>query len=319
MSSTIKTTIYPSEWIQTWTWKGMEVSFLRTPEPNEDDVAKHKSSVLLIHGFGACKEHWRHNVEVLSQHRQVYALDLIGFGASAKPRSRLIDEPAEEGWIYGIDGWAAQVKDFVCEHIQGTVQLVGNSIGGVVALQAARLLEEAEKPAVQVILIDCAQRALDDKRLAEQPLLRRWGRPALKACVRQRWLTNTLFKSLTKPGFIRRVLLLAYPSGSNVDDELVNVLLHPALAKGASEAFRGFINLFDDRLAPDLLEYIHTPVSMLWGERDPWEPAEIAIQWKQFKTVKSVDILPGLGHCPHDENPELVNPLLATILKRADS
>ena len=319
MSRPLKTSIYPKQWIQIWRWQEMEVSFLSTPWEKHDDCAPQKSSVVLIHGFGACKEHWRNNVEVLGENRQVFALDLIGFGASEKPRSRLIDEQTGDGWIYGIDGWATQVRDFVLEQIQGPVQLVGNSIGGVVALQTAKLLEEANKPALQVILIDCAQRALDDKRLAEQSLFRRWGRPALKACVRQRWLTDILFKSLTKPGIIRRVLQVAYPSGRNVDDELVNLLLHPALESGASEAFRGFINLFKDRLAPDILKTIHTPVAMLWGESDPWEPVDVAIEWQQIDTVKSLDILPGLGHCPHDEDPTLLNSLMTRLLQQGDS
>jgi phosphonate transport system ATP-binding protein len=48
---------------------------------------------LLIHGFGASVGHWRHNQPVLAQQVEVFALDLLGFGASDKPRSRLADEP----------------------------------------------------------------------------------------------------------------------------------------------------------------------------------------------------------------------------------
>ena len=309
----------PAPWLHTWRWQGMDVAFLKRPARAKPAGDRPANAVVLIHGFGACKEHWRHNVEVLAQDRDVYALDLIGFGASSKPTSRLVDEPAEDGWLYGVDSWAAQIRDFVLEQIDGPVQLVGNSIGGVVALNAARLLEEAHHPAQQVILIDCAQRALDDKRLGEQPPLRRWGRPALKACVRQRWLTNALFNALVKPGVIRRVLLQAYPSGHNVDDGLVQLLLKPALLPGASEAFRGFINLFNDRLAPELLETMHTPVAMVWGERDPWEPVDVAVQWQRFEAVRSLDVLPGLGHCPHDENPELVNSMLIKLLQQGDS
>lgn len=319
MTNAVATSIFPSSWIHTWRWQEMDMAFLKTPWTANPDSDQQPSSVVFIHGFGACKEHWRHNVGAMAKIRQVYAVDLIGFGASDKPRSRLIDEPAGDGWLYGVDSWACQVRDFVLEHIEGPVQLVGNSIGGVVALNAARLLEETRRPAKQVILIDCAQRALDDKRLAEQPPLRRWGRPALKACVRQRWLTNALFKTLVKPGVIRRVLLQAYPSGKNVDDQLVKLLLEPALAPGAAEAFRGFINLFKDRLAPDLLKTIHTPVAMLWGERDPWEPVDVANQWQKFETVKSLDILPGLGHCPHDEDPDVINSFLAKLLQEGDS
>ena len=304
---------YPRNWISTWSWQGQPVGVVAAPAQEQAEAAP----VVLIHGFGACKEHWRHNVEALRCERAVYALDLIGFGASGKPRSRLAHEPEASGSLcYGIDLWSQQVADFITSQVNGPVQLVGNSIGGVVALAAARLLEQAGTPAQRVVLLDCAQRALDDKRLAEQPPLRRWGRPALKALVRQRWLTSTLFKALTKPGVIRKVLLQAYPSGANVDDQLVQLLLEPSLQPGADEAFRGFINLFNDRIAPDLLAELSTPVTMIWGQCDPWEPIDEARRWTRFGCVQDLHELPGLGHCPHDEGPEQVNPLLLSALRR---
>ena len=41
--------------------------------------------MLLVHGFGASTDHWRHNLPVLSESYEVHALDLLGFGRSAKP------------------------------------------------------------------------------------------------------------------------------------------------------------------------------------------------------------------------------------------
>lgn len=301
---------FPTDWISTWSWNSLEVGVLHAPS-----AAAEATPVVLIHGFGACKEHWRHNVAALQAERPVYALDLVGFGTSSKPRSQLAGEPAEAGSLrYGIELWSQQVADFVSSHIHGPVHLVGNSIGGVVALAAAQKLEQAGTAAQRVVLVDCAQRALDDKRLAEQPPLRRWGRPLLKTLVRQRWLTAGLFKAVAKPGVIRKVLLQAYPSGANVDDQLVQLLLTPALEPGADEAFRGFINLFDDRIAPELLQQIRTPVTMIWGQRDPWEPVEEARRWRDFPCVEALHELPGLGHCPHDEAPDQVNPLLLSAL-----
>jgi pimeloyl-ACP methyl ester carboxylesterase len=305
--------IYPQTWEHTWTWQGQHVSYIKAPRSG---TKLDPSSVVLVHGFGACKEHWRHTVAPLQPQHDVYALDLIGFGDSSKPRSRLSGEPCDDpaAWRYDIESWGKQVQDFITKHIRGPVQLVGNSIGGVVALEAARQLELAGQPAKQVVLLDCAQRALDDRRLAEQPLARRLGRPLLKAAVRQRWLTALLYSSLVKPGVITRVLGQAYPSGANIDEALVQLLLKPAQQPGAAEAFRGFINLFNDRLATDLLAELETPVAMLWGELDPWEPVTIASAWQQYSCVWSFEVLPGVGHCPHDEAPELVNGKLGKLL-----
>ncbi|WP_411877203.1 alpha/beta fold hydrolase [Vulcanococcus limneticus] len=310
--------IYPLNWQRRWSWQGHSVAYIVGPQQDRVEPPG-PSPVVLIHGFGACKEHWRHNVPPLLGERAVFAIDLLGFGESDKPRSRLEGEPEEAGSCrYCIDLWADQVVAFVDEVVQGPVQLVGNSIGGVVALAAARQLEQLGQSVGGVVLIDCAQRALDDKRLAEQPPLRRWGRPLLKSLVRQRWLTGGLFRQLSKASIIRKVLEQAYPTRQNIDDQLVQLLLQPAQQPGASEAFRGFINLFNDRIAPELLADLRTPVRMIWGQSDPWEPISEARRWSTFACVQELVELPRLGHCPHDEAPDQVNPHLLEALRQGD-
>jgi len=305
--STLSSPCYPETWLHQWRWHDLEVSYA-TP-----GLDQQRPVVVLVHGFGACKEHWRHNLPPLSEHWDVVALDLIGFGASEKPRAQLDGEPEESGSVrYGIDFWARQVKDFVVTQLHQPVALVGNSIGGVVALAAADQLEANGHPARGVVLVDCAQRAIDDKRVDEQPFGRKLGRPLLKSLVRKRWLTTALFNSLAKPGVIRTVLRQAYPTGRNRDEALVNLLHGPTQDGGASESFRGFINLFNDRLATELLANLTTPVSVIWGSKDPWEPIEEAKRWMRFPCVEQFESLEGLGHCPHDEAPEQVNPLLLT-------
>jgi len=186
----------------------------------------------------------------------------------------------------------------------------------MVALTAARLLLAEGIPPAQVILIDCAQRTLDDKRAAQLPGWERASRPLVKALVRQRWVIAPLFRLLAQPAFIRSVLARAYPSGANVDDELVALLHRPSTDPGATESFRGFINLFNDHLAPELLADLGAaeppvPVRMIWGDADPWEDPAEARRWAElFPCIQELQVLPGLGHCPHDEAPEQVNPIL---------
>ena len=269
-------------------------------------------AVLLIHGFGANTNHWRFNQPVLAEQTTTYAIDLLGFGRSDQPRARLKDEPITANEVhYGFDLWGQQVADFCCEVIDRPVRLVGNSIGGVVALRAAQLLGERCQG---VVLIDCAQRLMDDKQLATQPAWMAWIRPLLKAMVRQRWLSTALFRNAARPSVIRRVLKQAYPSGTNIDDDLVDLLFQPTQRDGAAEAFRGFINLFDDYLAPQLMKELAIPVDLIWGEKDPWEPLPEAERWNNtINCVRSLTVIPGAGHCPHDENPEMVNKHLTLL------
>ena len=291
-----------------WRWNGHAIGRSRM---GEEDAPL---AVLLIHGFGANTEHWRFNQPVLAEAAPTYAIDLLGFGRSDQPKARLKDEAKQPGAVhYSFDLWGQQVADFCRQVIGGPVLLVGNSIGGVVALRAAQLLEETPGPSPcrSVVLIDCAQRLMDDKQLATQPAWMAWIRPLLKTMVRQRWLSTALFRNAARPGVIRSVLKQAYPSGHNIDDTLVDLLVQPARRAGAAEAFRGFINLFDDHLAPNLMEQLSLPVHLIWGERDPWEPLPEARRWAETLTcVQSLHVIPGAGHCPHDETPELVNPLL---------
>jgi len=328
----------------TWSWRGQRITYVHLPSGRAAGRAENGSSqrraVLCVHGFGANKGHWRHNLQPLSQQAEVYAIDLLGFGNSSKPISQLQGEAALPGAVhYGFDLWAEQVVDF-CREVIGVgsgsgggnaaapatpcveLQLIGNSIGGVVALNAARLLLEQGLPPQQLMLIDCAERELDLKRLAEQPWPARVGRPLLMALVRQRWLVTGLFRWFARPALVRQVLLQAYPSGRHVDDALVELLLQPTSDPGAPESFRGFVNLFDDWLAPQLLARLSEPqqplpVQLLWGGADPWEPLQEAERWRrEYACVQELRVLPGLGHCPHDEGPELVNPILLEWLER---
>ena len=271
-------------------------------------------AVVLVHGFGANTNHWRFNQLVLAELVPTYAIDLLGFGASDQPRARLKDEPVGADAVhYGFDLWGQQVADFCTAVVQRPVLLVGNSIGGVVALRAAQLLRENCRG---VVLIDCAQRLMDDKQLATQPAWMAWIRPLLKTMVRQRWLSTALFRNAARPGVIRSVLKQAYPSGANINDDLVKLLLQPTQRPGAAEAFRGFINLFDDYLAPQLMEKLKVPVHLIWGEQDPWEPLAEAKRWHEsIQCVASLAVIPSAGHCPHDEDPKRTNIELKKILK----
>ena len=142
-----------------------------------------------------------------------------------------------------------------------------------------------------------------------------WTRPWLKMLVQQRWLSINLFRNAASPGVIKQVLKQAYPSGRNVDKELLNILQKPSKRSGAPEAFHGFINLFNDYLAPDFMIDLNIPVDLIWGEEDPWEPIEEAIKWQSsLSCIRSLNIISNAGHCPHDEDPDSVNRILLSLL-----
>ncbi len=80
-------------------------------------------AILLIHGLGAFAESWRHTIAALSPHGTVIALDLPGFGQSAKPRRD-----------YGLPFFAEAVDRLLDVLEIERVHLVGHSLGGAVAV-----------------------------------------------------------------------------------------------------------------------------------------------------------------------------------------
>jgi len=67
---------------------------------------------VLIHGMGACHEHWNKLLAELDTNRYTgYALDLLGFGDSDKPLPAVESEP--RGHLYNYNTWSRQIQDFV--------------------------------------------------------------------------------------------------------------------------------------------------------------------------------------------------------------
>ena len=295
---------------ENWKWKNWDISWSLSKESLSDSDL----NVLLVHGFGASKRHWRHNQDFIGKYGNCFSIDLIGFGESSQPCSLLDYESYKEDSIkYSFDLWGDQIATFCSEVIKAPVFLVGNSIGGIVALKAAEIIKNK---CTGVILIDCAQRTMDDKRLKKNDILMNLLRPVLKTLVRQRIISNTLFERAANPKVIKQILKRAYPSGKNIDDELIEILYNPSQRENSKEAFRGFINLFDDYLATDLFDKIDTSIQLIWGEKDPWESLKEARSWKQkYKNIKRLDIVNNAGHCPHDEEPEVTNNLIYKFIQ----
>lgn len=279
-----------------WQWRGYAVGFVCTNGSRTDLPA-----VLLVHGFGASVGHWRHNIPALSTVARVYALDLIGFGASAKPPD----------FSYTFESWGELVVDFIKEVIGTPTILVGNSIGAIVCLQAGVF---APQVVAKVIMLNCSLRLLHESKQAQLPWYRRWGSRLLQHILGNRTIAQLFFYQVRQPATVRRILQQAYADHSAITDELVSILLQPARDPHAVDVFMAFVRYSQGPTPEALLEQITVPVYILWGDRDPWEPIELGITFKQFPSVQEFIPLGGVGHCPQDEAPHLVNPILARLI-----
>jgi pimeloyl-ACP methyl ester carboxylesterase len=286
-----------------WTWRGYEIGYCAEGLEEHPD----KLAIILIHGFGASVGHWRKNLPVLSQSTRVYAIDLIGFGSSAQPK------PSE--LAYTFETWGQQVADFVREVVGDRAILIGNSIGAVVAMQAAIYAPDL---IVKTVLINCSLRLLQEQNQLNMIWFRRVGVIAVQNILGKRAIAKLFFDQVRKPRSVKRILSQAYFDKEAVTDELIEILIKPAQNPNAVDVFMAFVRYSQGPRPEDLLAILPCEAIVLWGDRDPWEPIEMGRKsFTKFDCVKEFIDLPNAGHCPQDEAPELVNPILLRIFSDA--
>lgn len=277
-----------------WQWQGFQIRY--------QTAGGAGPALLLIHGFGASSAHWRHNIGPLAQQCRVFAIDLIGFGQSAKPKPGPL-QPGQQV-EYTFETWGQQVVDFCQEVIGNSAYLAGNSIGAIVALQAAAI---APEQILGVAMLDCSLRLLHERKRTSIPWYRQLATPIMQKGLSYRPLGAAFFRSIAKPKPVRNILAQAYGNPEAVNDELIQALLEPAQDPGAIDVFLSFIQYSQGPLAEDLLPLLTCPVLILWGDADPWEPIDLGRALAQYPCVDAFIALEGVGHCPQDEAPERVN------------
>ena len=281
-----------------WDWQGFSIRY--------QQAGTGGVPMLCIHGFGASSDHWRHNLPDWGTSHRAYALDLLGFGQSAKP-----DPAAAPG--YTFETWTQQVLDFCREVIGEPVFLVGNSIGCVVAMQAAVTASDWVRG---IVMLDCSLRLLHDRKRPTLPWYQRATVPWLQAGLGYRPFGHFFFSRVARPPVIRKLLLQAYGRPEAVTDDLVNLLWAPSQDRGAADVFLAFVRYSQGPLPEDLLPQLSCPALLIWGQADPWEPVALGRELAQYPAVEDLVELAGVGHCPQDEAPELVNPIVAQWIAR---
>ena len=278
-----------------WQWQGHRIYYTRT-------VADHPQApaLLLVHGFGASTDHWRKNIEVLQRDFQVWAIDLLGFGRSAKPNQ-----------AYSGDLWRQQLSDFIHQVIQRPTVIAGNSLGGYAALNTAATLPER---VAGVILLNSAG-PFSDQLHPQTPNL---AQKVLKNLFLQPWASYLLFQFVRRRSNIRKTLRKVYVNPEAVTDRLVEEIYQPSCDVGAAQVFASVFKTPQGEPVDQLLQKLQVPLMTLWGEGDPW--MKVRERGAKFRThyPQLTEHYLDSGHCPHDDTPTLVNELIRSwVLEKA--
>ncbi|ESR55174.1 hypothetical protein CICLE_v10021643mg [Citrus x clementina] len=257
-----------------WKWKGQySINYLVSSTPNS-----HPDSppLLLVHGFGA---------------------------------SIPLYNPA--GYSYTMEGWAQLILDFLDEVVKKPTVLIGNSVGSLACVIAAS--ESSQTLVRGLVLLNCAggmnnKAIVDDWRIKLLfPLL--WF---IDFLLKQRPIASAIFERGKQRETLRNILLSIYANKESVDETLVEIIREPANEEGALDAFVSIVTGPPGPNPVELMPSISIPLLVLWGDEDPFTPLDGPVG-KYFSSLLSklsnvkLTVLKGVGHCPHDDRPELVH------------
>ena len=235
-------------------------------------------AVVIIHGVGGHKEDWEGVAAALAASHTVYAIDMLGFGASSKTGDDL-----------SMTVQTAAVKALLDAEGLAKADIVGNSVGGWVAATFAATYPDRVN---RLILIDAA----GFKAMFE-------GTPPVNfdpndVAEMQALINITINSPVAQtPGLAEKALAAYIASGEK-----------------AISATWGKSLYVSTRLE-DLLPKITAPTLVLWGADDKLFPSVLAgVLAGQISGARSQLIL-NAGHFPQIDAPEATTSAIADFLK----
>lgn len=252
-------------------------------------------AVLLIHGMAGSSRTWRTIMPELVGRYRVLAPDLLGHGQSAKPMGD-----------YSLGGFASGLRDLLETLDIDNVTVVGQSLGGGVAMQLGYQYPELVGRMVLV------------------------GSGGLGREV------SWMLRALTLPG-AEYLMPLLFPSFARDAGNAVSGFVGQRgwRAPNVSEMWEAFASLCEvenrHAFVKTLRAVIDTggqsvsardrlylteglPSLIVWGDSDPIIPVEHAHAAHEAMPGSRLEIFEGVGHFPHVERPELFVEVLLDFL-----
>ncbi len=265
-----------------WSWEKGRIHYIEKGEG--------ENHVVLLHGFGANTYTWKNQIDLLAQEGfHVWAIDFLGFGLSDKPLEL----------EYSIDLYRKQIEDFLkAKGIQKT-HLLGNSMGGAVALALA---ENSPEKISSMCLIDPLAYPV------VMPFFYSVGKTLGKLII-----------PFFSRNLVHQIIKKIFYDSQKITEEQIDAYWLPYQMEGGREVVVNILDTFD----PERLEQLHQsygkikiPILFVWGEQDELIPLSHLIHLLVDFTHAEKVIIPFCGHAPQEEKPDEVNPALIEFLHK---
>jgi len=253
---------------------------------------EHAPAMILIHGFASSTLVWsKVFLKLANAGYRVIALDMLGYGYSAKPRKG----------EYTIAGQAKLLVRLLDRLSIPRAIFVGSSYGGAVAATCA--LDYPDR-VEKLILVG----AVNNNRPLEFTLMRLFG--------------SRVFGDVVSPLLIgsrrllRRRMKRVYDRHSWVlDERRVDARHLPLRAAGTQRAIIRTVRAWDaERISRDA-HLIKQPALLLWGENDLDIPLADAERLHAEIPGSRLIVFLNCGHIPHEEYPEAFTNVVTDFCK----
>jgi pimeloyl-ACP methyl ester carboxylesterase len=245
--------------------------------------------VIMLHGSGpgvSAMANWQHNIGALSQRFRVLAPDIVGFGATKRP----------DDIVYSLRTWTDHVWAFLDAHDIEKAAIVGNSLGGRIALQMA-----TDQP----------------DRITKMVLM---GAPGVGMT-----LTEGLaaLRAYQPSHDAMRDLLRNYfaVDPTMITDDLVAIRYEASVADGAYEEYRAMF--FDPRhagselgITEEQVRAIDTPALLVHGREDKVVPMQVSVTMLGLLPNADLHVFSKCGHWTQIERADEFSALVADYLAR---
>jgi pimeloyl-ACP methyl ester carboxylesterase len=258
----------------------------RAGAPQKPPINSHREGagppLVLIHGIGLRWQIWRPVIGRLAADFEVIACDSPGFGQS----------PAlADGVSPTIPAYAAAYERFFAAEGLSGPRVVGNSMGGAIALELARRGAVATATAISPAgFWTAAERRFCQASLASLAQTPRAARPALEALIRTRaGRTALLWQTFGQP--------------TRLPGEEAVATLRDAWA---APAFADALGAFEDYTFAAPEQLARTRLTILWGQQDRLLPYRLQAPRARALLPGARHLTLGAGHVPFYDDPPAV-------------
>jgi pimeloyl-ACP methyl ester carboxylesterase len=239
--------------------------------------------ILCLHGLGANIYSWRHLIAPFSKNHKLILVDFKGCGRSPKPRDT----------HYSTEEKVEDIYRLILEENLTNLTLVGNSLGGAVALLVAIRLEKYQPVRLsKLVLIDSAG---DKSNL-----------PPHLNLLRSPLGTTIIYGAPSKLAALM-TLRMCYYDRKKITRQQVNAYAAPLANRGGRHALlhtaRQCIPANVDELIAQIAT-IKVPTLILWGREDKVIPLKVGQLLHRLIPNSTLEVIEHCGHIPQEEKPD---------------